>query len=243
MKNVDSIIEKIKKEHIKPTPKWVFTLRNGSVWFLFALSVLIGMVATSVIIYAFNGVYEEVLEHAGHSIQEKILLLFPVFWIISLILFTVLAIILGKKTKTGYRYPIYYYLIAAILISSLGGYIIYKAGGSEKIEEIFSEKLNLVQSTEERRMAVWSRPEDGYLSGTISSIDQNALTIIDFDDTKWHINTVDAFVRPSVDLAIGTKIKVLGEIQSSRKFKAEEIRPWVGKGGGQGKGRGGKIGR
>jgi hypothetical protein len=240
MKSPHSIIERIKKEQIKPTPKWVFLLKDALVWSLFALSIVIGIGATSVLIYAFEGVYKDLFEHAGHSLIEKILLLFPLFWLISLIAFTFLAVILGKKTKTGYRYPIFYYVIASVLFSVVGGYVVHRYGGSEKIEEIFSEKINIVKSTEEKRMAMWSLPQEGYLSGEILSFDEAEITLLDFEGKEWIIDINETFIRPSVDILQGEKIKLLGEINAPGVFKAEEIRPWQGKGRKHGKGKGGQ---
>jgi len=45
------VLEKIRKEDIKPIPKWHFMLKNSFIWGLFIVNLLLGAIGFAVVIY------------------------------------------------------------------------------------------------------------------------------------------------------------------------------------------------
>jgi len=69
------LLDRIKKEHIKPTPKWLFVSKNIFVWIAFILSVLIGAGAFSVILFAIQQNLEKLFHLLSHFLMALLMLL------------------------------------------------------------------------------------------------------------------------------------------------------------------------
>jgi len=77
----------------------------------------------------------------------------------------------------------------------------------------------------------WSQPEKGLLAGTINFVSGNSIDLRDFSGKDWKINIDEkTIVRPSASLESGKMIKAIGQTESNQVFRANEIRPWQGKG-------------
>ena len=75
---------------------------------------------------------------------------------------------------------------------------------------------------------MWSKPAEGYLSGTILSKDEENITLRDFSEKEWVIFVQNAQIAHRVQLKSGENIKILGEQSGPDQFTAKEIRPWQG---------------
>lgn len=79
----------------------------------------------------------------------------------------------------------------------------------------------------------WSKPSDGFLSGTIVSISGNALSVIDLNGKTWNmILNEKTLIRPRADISQGQMIKIIGVQSGGNNFQVNEIRPWIGMGQG-----------
>ena len=72
----------IEKNKIKPTSKYYFSARNKAFWSLFVLSLIIGSIAFSVMIFTFTNSESEIYEITHDSIIEFILEMTPYIWIV-----------------------------------------------------------------------------------------------------------------------------------------------------------------
>ena len=89
------------------------------------------------------------------------------------------------------------------------------------------------------REAQWMQPAKGFLAGTIISVAQNKLEIKDLNNKIWNISIDEkTLIKSSANIAQEKKIKIIGEKLDENNFQAQEIRPWEGKGMGNGKGGG-----
>ena len=93
------VLEKIKKEEIKPEAKWKFLLKDYFVWALFALSIIVGALAVSVIIFGIKisdwGMYDKL---AGGPVKFLIMTL-SYFWLLIFVAFISVAYYNLKHTK------------------------------------------------------------------------------------------------------------------------------------------------
>jgi hypothetical protein len=96
------ILEKIKKEEIKPIPRWFFVLKNSFFLSLFGISIFIGSLAFSILFYIFSDNTKYILEK--YNFEKLKFAIF--FWLIILILFLYLAIKNYKKTENSYKYSL-----------------------------------------------------------------------------------------------------------------------------------------
>jgi len=228
MDNSTKLIDKIKEEQVKPIPRWRFTIKDALIWLIFIFCVLFGALAFSVILFAIQQVDFSLPGHLSHSWFELLLGLVPLFWIFSLIIFLILAIFSIKNSKRGYKFTSPALVGFAAALSILIGTLFFISGGAQWLENAFATKVNIYEGIEERKTQVWSMPEDGFLSGTIISVNDSTFELNDLKGKSWQVIYKGADIVPSVSIIDGEKIKLTGEMASENTFKADKIRPWGG---------------
>jgi tryptophan-rich sensory protein len=235
MEKSKTIIDRIKEEKIKQKPKWYFTSMNLLYRFFYILCVLFGAASFSVILFSLQQSDFNIMSHMSHSRLEFFLALLPFSWIIFLLVFLFSAIIVFRKTNRGYKYNWTYLIVLSTGASILLGTLFFISGGGKKIEMAFAEKLSYYESVIENKKKVWSKPEEGFLSGTIQEVYKEGILLLDFNNKEWDLEYDNAFISPRVSLVKGEQVKLIGEITRSKHFKVDEIRPWNGQHFGNGK--------
>ena len=225
-------LQKIKKENIKPIPKWQFLLKDSLVWGLFVLNLILGSIGFAISLYIF-GNNDVILDSSLVSnVWEWIILSIPLAWILLTVLFLFIAYYNFKHTKDGYRFNVVKIFIINIVVSVVLGVVINGLGLSQKLNTIFSDHIPFYNHTMDLRSDIWMRPESGYLAGTIVDInsDTKILKIEDLKGKIWDIQYQDATVKGRVVLELGEEIKIVGNAVTDNVVEASEIRPWVGNG-------------
>ena len=225
MKNYEKLLKTIRSKKIIQKSRQKFVLKNIFFWSLFVFSIIIGGLAFSVILFAFNQVEFDLFSHITDSKIEFFLGLLPFFWIISCIVFLLISIFGIRHTKTGYRYSLFWVFGSSILLSIILGTSLFFAGGAEKMEQIFAENISVYKSLEEKKISRWSRAEEGFLSGEIIE-KKETLIIKDWNNKKWEIDFKNAVIKGRISLEKDEKIKIIGKISKNNFFTAIEIRPW-----------------
>lgn len=228
MKNSDRLISKMKDQNLKPIPKWRFTLKGMATGLILLVSVILGGLAFSVVLFSIQQLGFDLISHMSHSKIEFLLGLLPFLWIVLLIVFLVIGMISIKNSKKGYKFSPSKLLIINTAFSILLGTLFFIGGGAQWLENVFAVKVELYESINEKKINMWSLPEDGYLSGTIESVNEETLNLVDFNNKKWTIDYRQAHVRQIVLLEEGEVIKLRGKISSAGHFQADEVRPWGG---------------
>jgi len=217
-------LEKIKESGIKPISKNVFNLKRVIFWSLVGFSVLVGAVSFSItcsILFS-NDWY--LYNKLGFGYIFKSL---PYFWLICMLLFTLLGEFYYRKTLFGYRHRIVIIVGTYIILTTIFGIFLHLFKVGEVVEQTIFENVSVYRGIMFNRSEVWLNPEEGLLSGKIIGISGNVIKIIDLDNNVWSINTDDAFIRKNAKVEIGEIIKIIGD-QDGTVFTAEEIRPWIG---------------
>lgn len=230
MANKKNIIDRIRKEGVKPIPKSYFKLKNISLWLLFIFGVFIGAIAFSIILFSIQQTDFDLLSHIRHSKLEFLLALLPFFWIVLLIIFLTLSILGIKNSRRGYKHSPSKLVGVSTALSVLLGTLFFITGGAQKLERAFAIRVSIYKSIEEKKTKIWSMPEEGYLSGEIQSVSDDTLYILDFKNNEWRILYGAAFIPPVVSLEQGEKLKFIGKIVSKAIFRADDLLPWGGRG-------------
>lgn len=228
MDNSTSLIDKIKAEQVKPISRWRFRLKNQLIWLIFIICALFGALAFSVILFTIQQIDFNIIGHMSHSRKEFLLGLIPFFWIISLIVMLIFSIISIKNSKKGYKFNSPTLVGIGSALSILGGTLFFISGGATWLENAFAVNISQYESLQERKLKVWSMPEEGYLSGVIISAGDTTFELEDFKGRSWTVEYKEADVVPSISIVDGEKIKMTGNMTSSKSFKADIIRPWGG---------------
>ncbi len=228
MKNSESLIEKIKAEKIKPTPKWRFTIKEKSISIIFIIALIFGGLSFSVILFAIQQLDFSLINHMSHSWPEFLLALIPFIWIVFLIVFLILAMLGIKNSKSGYKFSLSKLFLFNTGLSILIGTFFFISGGAGWLENKFEVNISSYESISERKEKMWIIPDEGYLAGTVIKISPTEFVLESFKDNKWTIYYENANMRPFSELVVGQEIKIIGKKISDNHFRADEIRPWGG---------------
>ena len=230
MKKSKTIVDKIKEKNIKQKPKWYFKTYNTLNWICYIVCILIGAASFSVILFSIHQTDFNLITHMSHSRLELFLGLLPFFWIVTLLIFLFVAIIVFRRSKSGYKLNWFRLLTFSTAASVLLGVLFFIGGGGLQLESIFSEKVSFYQSVHENKMKIWMNPEEGFLSGTIENISGERIHLIDFNNKKWDVDYSNASIAGNVLLKKGAQVKLIGEITQPKNFYVTEMRSWKGKG-------------
>ncbi|MDX9893686.1 MAG: hypothetical protein RB292_04750 [Patescibacteria group bacterium] len=215
-----SILEKIKQRHIIPKPKWEFLLKDYVTWVIFALAIIIGSLATAVIIFVANYTNWRYYEPELGTLKGLLISL-PYFWLAIMVIFLVIAFYNLKHTKKGYKFNIFLIALSSIIISiSLGG-LIYAAGFGEKLEDIFYRRIPFYQQFLHQRGRLLINPEQGRLAGVVIEVQPEYITVRDFHGQLWKIATT------TQNFYIGNRVLLRGKKISEAEFTETDIRFWI----------------
>jgi hypothetical protein len=214
------ILEKIKEK--APKPRWQFLLKDYVIWFLGALSLLIGGLSSSVLIYLLVNGDWAVYGRMDFNWQELVLLFLPYFWIIILGVFVLSAYYYVKHTKKGYQYPIATVVIFSIIASIFLGGCGFVFGLGEAIDNVFGEKAPAYYEFFNPRIRIWREPEKGRLSGLVIRSEQENFYLLDISRQEWKVYLEK---KPPFLLEIGCPVKLLGKKIKENEFYAFEILP------------------
>jgi tryptophan-rich sensory protein len=228
MEKPKTIIDRIKEGNIKQKPKWYFTSINILYWSFYLLCILFGAASFSVILFVIQQSDFNLISHMSHSRLEFFLALLPFFWIVILLVFLFSAMIVFRKSNRGYKYNWTYLFVLSTTASILLGTLFFIGGGGQKLEEAFAEKLSYYEGVMDNKMKVWTKPEEGFLAGTLLEINKNGILFLDFKNQEWDLEYDHAFISPFVSLEKGEQVKLIGEITRTKHFKVKEMRPWNG---------------
>lgn len=231
-KTSKNVLEKIKKFEIKPIPKWQFMLKDSFVKVLFGINIFLGSIGFGIVLYLL--VNSEVLQDKtlDTTLWERIVLGIPYAWILLTIFFVFVAYYNFKNTQEGYRYDVIKIFLLSIFISFFLGSILYFTRLSERLNDLFVEKIPYYTHTLDLREKIWMRTEEGFLAGKIKSVDHEMklFELIDLEGSVWEVTYGKAMVKSRVQLVEEEEIKIIGKRVSNNVFEALEIRPWGGSG-------------
>jgi hypothetical protein len=235
---IQDTLKKIETRHITPEPRWIYLVKKYGLWLLAATVLILGATSLSVAFDNSISLDWDLYLFTHQSRLAHFLSILPYFWIILLGLFLAVAFWEIRKTENGYRYS-----WSRMALITVGGiaifgilFSLFGIGGrlnSKLAKDVPFYGKHMVITRESQ----WTRPENGFLGGTISSVLTNELEIKDLGGEKWNIDIDDkTIIKPSVDISQDEMIKIIGTQTDEKNFKAKEIRPWAGRGMMNGKG-------
>jgi hypothetical protein len=236
MGNAQKILDRIKNQDIKPKPLWQVWLKRFAIWAIIVFAICFGAISFSVILYVIQEADFDLLSQFDDSRIELILALMPFIWVLFLILFLFLSVAGLRYAPKGYKHSLRKIFGVTTLISVVLGAFICVMGGGQYFDQTFEDRIGNYRGVEQRKIEMWSRPADGRLSGTITSVSLSSFVLTDHNNIEWTIEYPDAFVAGRVQLTEGEMVKLIGNVKDANTFTAAEIRPW-GRGDGKGKGR------
>ena len=220
----ENILQKIKTDNIAPKPKWIFKFKASLVWVLGIFSLLLGAIATSLIVYFSSNENLPMYRRAGGGLVKSLLLIIPVFWLICLGLFGALVFYYIRHTRKGYKYSWWYIGAIIVVFITFLAAMFSVSKLNEKIEEVISRHTPYYDTFINPGVNFWSNPEEGRLSGLIiQKISDNEYLLIDKRESSWTIiNTLEI---SDDELSLGRPVRLIGEKINNERFIIHEVVP------------------
>jgi hypothetical protein len=225
MNNIQNkIIQKLKKEQIKPKPKYTFLLKKYLLWTSAIVAIILGSLALSIIYYFLKN--QDISLYINElSLSQTLLISIPYLWIIALIGFLFLAAYNLKHIEFGYRLHIIQVIIVYFIISLILSIFIYQIGLADKLQAIFIDNSNTYQNYTHKKFEMWQRPDSGRLAGKLLINQNKILYLKDFKANLWLLDMHDLKQKPNFKLQPFDNIKVIGEKTGTSTFKVYDIKP------------------
>ncbi|EKE18974.1 MAG: hypothetical protein ACD_9C00181G0003 [uncultured bacterium] len=223
----ESIIDKIRCEHIAPVPRWHFLFKSFAFWSLFVISVILGSLSFSVIVHIVNSGDWDIFNHLQGNLITSTVMLLPYFWLLFLILFAIIAYFNCKCTKQGYRFRRRWILLGSVALSVFFGSIFYALGMAKEMDRLMAKSMPFYdRSKHNARTELWLHPESGLLVGRVTEVDEleNKISIIDEEGKDWSISKEQDVREQKAHIKKGKTVKVIGKKKGDAEFCAKEIR-------------------
>jgi hypothetical protein len=220
------LLEKIKEEKIAPKPRWQFLLQKYVVWAAGIISLIVGGLATSVIIYFINDNNSSIYQKMDGSWLKFIFLTLPYFWLIFLAFFIFVFYYNLKHSGKGYRYPVVAMAAASIFLSLFFGVIFFQLGVGRLIDDLLGESSPLYSQVLNRQMTFWNAPDEGRLTGlVVAQTSDSEFILLDIDREAWQVEAEsDRYFLPGI-INIGKPIRIIGIKIGDNIFQARDIMP------------------
>ncbi|PLX28937.1 hypothetical protein C0581_00485 [Candidatus Parcubacteria bacterium] len=229
----DNILDKIKDT--KPKSRFAFLAKNYAFWSAALLSIVIGAITVSVMIFIFVN-HEWALAGRASGMFKNLVYVLPYFWLVIFLLFIIIAYYEVRHVRGGYKIALPIILGVYIFSTFLLGFGLYKVGVGNSVEEFSVDHAPLYHHLAEKRQQLLQNPEQGIIIGKVMGMKEDSLNLVDFKENVWDVNTEEVFISPHVkmDILLDKIIIIYGEKVGDREFEAEGIKPYMLPGRGPG---------
>ncbi|MDD2806967.1 MAG: hypothetical protein PHW95_00395 [Patescibacteria group bacterium] len=213
------VLEKIKTQHLSPKPRWEFLLKDYVVWSFFVVAILVGSLATSVLIFMVDHNDWVDDDFRIGSVQNLISDL-PIFWAALVLIFLFVAYYNFKHTDKGYKFNPFSVVASSILISLAVGTAVYATGGGEKLESVFYNRIPFYRQLINNGGFSWAATSDHRLAGTVQAQRDGGFILRDFGGKVWLVY----WTENGPDIRYGIRVKMIGDVLSPNEFRADQLK-------------------
>ncbi len=219
-----SVLSRIEAEHVVPIPRSRFVVKEGVVWATGAFAVVMGSLGVASIIFTARYSEWEYYEATHDTILTFAMDIAPYAWLISLLVFTVLAYEAIRHTKRGYRYPVPVLTLVVLGTSAIGGSAISAAGGGHFADHL-AAYVPPYRSLEERKLIVWNKPERGLIAGIVTDISEGGASFTLRSPSNElhtiHTDTIDP--RMMENVVVGMAMRVMAPLVERAPFAYDDM--------------------
>ncbi len=221
-----SIIDRIKKNEIKPIPRWKFVLWRLLFWALFIVAVLMGSVSMGMVFHQIFGTEWGFIQHSIASPFHGLIFLSPyICWVAILAIILLIAYKIFYKTDKGYRYRPGLVISVSVLISIILGFGFYQIRATQGLEDFMRNYVKPYGEMQEYREEMWVDPEDGIILGEIIEVGDTSFTFEDASGGNWTVYFDENVELPGYHtIEAGKQAFVKGEMIDDDEFNANEVK-------------------
>ncbi len=223
----EKVLKKIEEGKVTPKPRWWFVARRYSVWTVAVVSLVLGSLAFSLILYLLTNQDWNLRPTAGHHFLSWLLLSLPYAWIVFFLLFLAVIYFNFRQFKKGYKYPAYLVIITACVTVVLFGSVAAGLGLHRRLHTLFVNSMPFYQTIFDARVNAWERPQAGFLAGQITAGLDDGFSLRDFRRQDWDVTmNSQTKLEDELELVVGEEVKIIGQEIGPSVFSAQEIRGW-----------------
>jgi hypothetical protein len=229
------VLARITAEHVVPTPRYAFLMREYTVWGLWLASIALGALAVAVTIYDGLSATYALYEATHDNFWTFLVSVLPYLWLIVFAVMTVVAVRGLRATKRGYRYSTFLILGSSVVCSVFGGVLFHVFGFGFWLDNILGHQIDQYMSMEKMELGMWQAPDQGRLIGMLVATDTSAdsssteLTL-QFQDASGHTWTISNDGLNERELALlqsKNRVRLLGTTTDATTFHICGVFPWM----------------
>jgi len=227
------VLAKIEKDGVPQTPKIMFTAAEWSMWILWALSILIGAVAFSVIIFFSMHAGFAFYEATHEGFFDFFLDIMPYTWVGVFIATALLAHHNLRHTKRGYKYQVWQVLLSSILLSFAGGIGLHMFGVGFHIDGFIAQRMPMFPAMHSIENRLWQAPLDGRMLGQyLPGFEEGMEHMMRFQDANgavWELDIAELTPSDLELLITGKQMRIVGVPSTTAPniFTGCGVFPWV----------------
>jgi len=222
------ILEEIDKKKIEPQQRWIFLVKKYLLYVVVSLLILFCSLVFALVLIRFFSIDFDLMDKFMKGRFMFFLLSMPYLWLFVLAALLIIAFFVYRNTELGYKRKTIFVIFGLVIMFILLGGVLFFSGVSGALERKMVTN-SIYQKMDLPVNKLWSNPEDGFLGGIVLEKKSRKLIILsDLSSQSWEVDLSDAVVKKNVYLMKGEKIKIVGEKVTDGRFKALEVRLWVG---------------
>jgi hypothetical protein len=218
--DTSKILNTIKESGVKPIDRKYFILRRIGIVLLGVFVTLLGGFVFAKIIADILSASWQDWDYIFSSFRSFLVFVIPLSWVLMLVVFTAFLPFVWEKTSSGYKYK----KIILVLVSVLSSVIL--GLGILKIGSYFGINDRILDSAEKREVYLWTNPEKGRLSGSVSSRGTDSIFLQDYRGKIWAVDISNVFDLSKKTVENFDNVKIIGVKIEDNTFLACQILPF-----------------
>lgn len=227
----DRVFSTIDEQNVSPRPCYVFWCQNSVMWMTWLFTVLLGALATAVLLFTSTYRYYDIYEVMHDNFVTFFLQALPLLWILAFIVLMVVAMQGLRATRRGYRLSPALVGGSSVGISVLLGVIASLSGFGFVVDRALGEYAPMYYSEVEREHQMWQQPVQGRLIGQQVTAESTADTVrfIDTTGKQWDMDVQELRISDRELLGSQGRVRVLGKsvLGDEGRFHACGVFPWM----------------
>lgn len=222
----------IDEQKVAPRSKYLYWCENTAMWFIWLFTVLLGALATAVLIFTSTYRYYDIYEATHDNFVTFFFEALPILWILAFIALMFVAMRGLRATRRGYRLSPVLVGGSSIGVSVLLGMIGSALGFGFVVDRALGEFAPMYYSQAEREQVIWQHPAEGRLIGRALSIvapEQMQVSFVDSTGAIWVMDIQELRQQDRELLGSLERVRILGQQMEDDpiRFHACGVFPWM----------------
>lgn len=218
------ILDAIAERKLAPRPAYVFLAKRSVFWALAGVSIALGALSVAISMFTvadFMSTGGRVLDNIHFN---EALLAIPLLWLALTSAFVASAVYGLRQTRRGYRFKASHVAAGVVTLSLVFGGLLYASNIGHTVHEYLEEHFPAYRQFVYVPFAEWSRPDAGFLGGTVLEDDgEGTIRLRDFHDKTWTVDVSGAAIDLDNTLIGEGDIAIKGERTGDDTFRAQKI--------------------